>query len=212
MKTCLSLVFCLLLLGTAPALAQQGVYLGAFGGLNYLEDASLRAAGVRDLNVEFDWGAHAGVSLGYRTGRYFSKSKKTTGRLEIELATRSNDVDLIEVNQRLIAAGGEMKVTSLMANSWVDIRTDSIFVPFFGIGLGAAQLVFDNAGFVDDKDTQFAYQIGAGVGVPLGHLWHLDLGYRYFATLDPNFVDPDGIRNKVDYATHNLSLGLRFNF
>lgn len=212
MKLSLSLLLCLLLLCTTPAFAQQGLYLGAFGGVNYLEDASLRAAGVRDLNVEFDWGSHAGVNLGYRTGRYFSKSKKITGRLEIELATRSNDVDLIEVNQRLVSAGGEMKVTSLMANSWIDIRTDSIFVPFFGIGLGAAQLVFDKAGFVDDKDTQFAYQIGAGVGLPLGHQWHLDLGYRYFATLDPTFVDPDGIRNKADYATHNLSLGLRFNF
>lgn len=212
MKISLSLLLCLLLLSATPAFAQQGFYLGAFGGTNYLEDASLRAAGVRDLHVEFDWGAHAGVSLGYRTGRYFSKSKNTTGRLEIELATRSNDVNLIEVNQRLVSAGGEMRVTSLMANSWVDIRTDSIFVPFFGIGLGAAQLVFDNAGFVDDKDTQFAYQIGAGVGLPLGHHWLLDLGYRYFATLDPTFVDPDGIRNKVDYATHKLSLGVRLNF
>jgi opacity protein-like surface antigen len=211
LRTSLLLVVCLLLIAPA-AFAQQGIYLGGFGGANYLEDSSLRAAGVRDLNVEFDWGAHAGVSLGYRTGAYFSKNRNTTGRLEIELATRRNDVDMIEDNQRLRPAGGTVKVTSLMANSWVDIATDSIFVPFFGLGVGAAQLVFDKAGFVDDKDTRFAYQAGAGVGLPLGNHWHLDLGYRYFATLDATFTDPEGIRNKVDYSTHNITLGVRFAF
>ncbi|WP_305043526.1 outer membrane protein [Geoalkalibacter sp.] len=202
----------LTLVAATPALAQSGFYLSAFAGTQYLEDSKLRAAGVRDINVEFDWGSHAGFSLGYNTGRQFSTRDNVTGRLEVEFAVRNNDVDAIEVNQRFEPRGGEMKVTSLMANSWIDIRTNTPFVPFFGIGLGAARLNFDNAGFADDSDTRFAYQIGAGVGLPVGRHLNFDLGYRYFATLDPTFTDPDGVRNEVDYATHNLTFGVRLGF
>ncbi|WP_429886034.1 outer membrane protein [Geoalkalibacter halelectricus] len=202
-----------LLLPAGPALAQTGFYLGAFGGGQYLEDSSLRSTqGDRRLVVEFDWGGHAGLALGYRTGTYFSKHDNITGRLELEVAARQNNVDMVEQGEGFRSAGGEMKVSSLMGNTWIDIRTDSIFVPFFGGGLGVARLVFDNPSFRDDSDTRFAYQIGAGVGLPLGERLSFDLGYRYFATLDATFTDVEGVRNEMDYATHNITFGLRLNF
>ncbi|SDL82600.1 Opacity protein [Geoalkalibacter ferrihydriticus] len=207
-----SLILALALIAT-PALAQTGFYLGAFAGTQYLEDSALRSTqGDRRLIVEFDWGGHAGLALGYNTGHYFSKYDNITGRIELEVAARQNDVDMVEQGAGFRSAGGEMKVTSLMANTWIDIQTDSIFVPFFGGGLGAARLVFDNPSFSDDSDTRFAYQVGGGVGLPVGRHLSLDLGYRYFATLDATFTDVAGVRNEMDYATHNLTFGLRLNF
>ena len=41
----------------------------------------------------------------------------------------------------------------------------------------------------------------------------IDLGYRYFATSDPEFDDDLGLGGfESEYKSHNVSLGLRMNF
>ncbi|MCE1274730.1 MAG: outer membrane beta-barrel protein, partial [Chlorobiales bacterium] len=60
---------------------------------------------------------------------------------------------------------------------------------------------------VNDNEMTLAYQIGAGVAIPLTSTVDLDARYRYFATTD--FSTDFGNLN-VD--SHNLLLGLRVKF
>ncbi len=215
MRAAIALTLFFALLTASPALAQEalkGFYLAGHLGPTYLDDSQVKSDDGTRLDLEFDPGYHYGLALGYDTGGYFSKSDNVTGRIEIEFAQRVNDVDQVEQNKVLRPGGGDLTVTSIMVNSWVDIETATIFVPYFGVGIGAGRLELDNVSFSDDDDTQFAYQIGGGVGLPVNNHVTLSLGYRYFATFDATLTDQNGVENDIEYDSHNIDFGLRYTF
>jgi opacity protein-like surface antigen len=190
-------------------------------GAVFLEDSSVSAPVGSSFDIEYDSGMSYGILLGYDAGTYFSKSGNTSGRLEIEYARRSNDADEVEENGVFRPVGGEAIVDSLMINSWVDFRTESPFRPYLGGGLGAARLTLDDAGFSDDDDIRFAYQAGAGIGLPIGNHLTISVGYRYFSMLDATLraetLDPetDAVQEReydIEYSSHNIDVGFRFRF
>jgi len=206
---------------TSATAAEQGVYFGANMGAVFLEDSSVSAPVGSSFDIEYDSGMSYGILLGYDAGTYFSKSGNTSGRLEIEYARRSNDADEVEENGVFRPVGGEAIVDSLMINSWVDFRTESPFRPYLGGGLGAARLTLDDAGFSDDDDIRFAYQAGAGIGLPIGNHLTISVGYRYFSMLDATLraetLDPetDAVQEReydIEYSSHNIDVGFRFRF
>lgn len=119
-------------------------------------------------------------------------------RGEAEMAYRTNDLDKVSNSP----AEGEFTSKSLMGNLFADLPLSENVRPFFGAGIGLA-----NIDTVNSDDTVFAYQAIAGIGFPLTHVTTLDLQYRYFASEDPDF---DG--SKAEYQTHNFFAGLRFDF
>lgn len=206
---------------TSATAAERGVYFGANMGAVFLEDSSVSAPVGSSFDIEYDSGMSYGILLGYDAGTYFSKSGNTSGRLEIEYARRSNDADEVEENGVFRPVGGEAIVDSLMINSWVDFRTESPFRPYLGGGLGAARLTLDDAGFSDDDDIRFAYQAGAGIGLPIGNHLTISVGYRYFSMLDATLraetLDPetDAVQEReydIEYSSHNIDVGFRFRF
>jgi opacity protein-like surface antigen len=210
-----------LIFATCATAAEQGVYFGANTGAVFLEDSSVSAPVGSSFDIEYDPGMSYGVVLGYDAGTYFSKSGTTSGRLEIEYTRRSNDADEVEENGAFRPVGGEANVDSLMINSWVDFRTRSPFRPYMGIGVGAARLTLDDAGFSDDDDTRFAYQAGAGIGLPIGNHFTVSVGYRYFGMLDATLraetldAETDTVQEReydIEYSSHNLDVGFRFRF
>jgi opacity protein-like surface antigen len=214
LATCITFV-------TSVTAAEQGVYFGANTGAVFLEDSSVSAPVGSSFDIEYDPGMSYGVVLGYDAGTYFSKSGTTSGRLEIEYTRRSNDADEVEENGAFRPVGGEATVDSLMINSWVDFRTRSPFRPYMGIGVGAARLTLDDAGFSDDDDTRFAYQAGAGIGLPIGDHFTVSVGYRYFGMLDATLraetldAETDTVQEReydIEYSSHNLDVGFRFRF
>ena len=59
----------------------------------------------------------------------------------------------------------------------------------------------------------FAYQAAAGVGYAVSKEVTLDLGYKYFATAKPSFkVLGTAVKVEGEYMSHNLLLGVRYNF
>lgn len=109
-------------------------------------------------------------------------------------------------------------------NMYYDIETCSDFIPYIGGGIGYARLrnkaylVNDGWGGTD-KEENFAWNVGAGLGYAVNENITLDLGYRY--------TDYGTIRNasktevsavsviqsaKYDVTSHEVSLGLRYNF
>ena len=61
---------------------------------------------------------------------------------------------------------------------------------------------------VDDDDTVLAYQVGAGLGYAVNATTTIFVDYRYFATEDPEF----SYSQEAEIDSHNISLGLRYNF
>src|SRR6185437_13704297 len=90
-------------------------------------------------------------------------------------------------------------------------------VPYIGGGAGMARATLDDANLsptvsVHDTDTTFAYQGIAGVAYAINQSLKLDVGYRYFATLDPIYQNSAGTRTHGEYRDHTLLVSLRWEF
>lgn len=186
----------LLLISTSFA---AGPYMNVQVGGTWLEDADVE--GIAD--IEFDTGFNVGVAAGYDFGMT---------RLEAEVVYRENDIDKVEAFGLSLNADGDISALSLMGNAYLDIETGSPVTPYIVAGIGLARVSLNDMKIEgirvsDDDDTVFAYQFGGGVAFALNEAMAIDLGYRYFATEDPEF---DG--DEVEYKSHNVSLGLRINF
>lgn len=109
-------------------------------------------------------------------------------------------------------------------NMYYDIETCSDFIPYIGGGIGYARLrnkaylVNDGWGGTD-KEENFAWNIGAGLGYAVNENITLDLGYRYtdYGTIrnaSKTEVSPISVIQsaKYDVTSHEVSLGLRYNF
>jgi opacity protein-like surface antigen len=110
---------------------------------------------------------------------------------------------------------------ALLVNGFYDFRMVSpTFVPYLGLGLGGARITAKGGepttgAFVDDSTMVFAYQLAAGLGYVVSKEITVDLGYKYFATAKPDFdftASFGGGKVKAEYASHNVFLGLRYNF
>jgi opacity protein-like surface antigen len=196
--------------------AGTGPYMSVGVGGTWVQDAdsSYKDPAFADFNntTEFDLGFNVAATAGFDFG---------PARLEGEIAYRQNDIDKIEFAGFLVPPpatfGGDVSSLSFMANGFWDIPTGSPATPYLGGGIGVANVSANDFKIngdllVDDDDTVFAYQLGAGIAFELNPNMALDLGYRFFATADPEFTDFEGDKVESEYMTHNASLGLRIMF
>lgn len=159
----------------------------------------------------------AGGAIGWVKNSYM--------RLELEVASASYDFD---DDYHSIGGGfsglnenGSMDVTTVLANLWFNANMDELNLqPYIGVGLGvgfvSADLTISNGAGLqfDGDDTKFAGQIGAGVRVPLGDRFELDLSYRLRAVFDVHIGGaPAGFdTTSEDRMTHTAQLGLTYKF
>jgi opacity protein-like surface antigen len=211
-----------LVLAPVMAIAQQSHdnwpnwYLGLSGQMAFVPDADVDGGGVNG-EVSFDEGYAVSGALGFRP--YRSNSVFDNTRFELEYSYRGQDFDNfsgtvggIPTN---IQANGDLSGSSIMLNAFYDFRNDSGFTPYLGAGAGATFWNFDSSALgVDDQDTVFGYQGMAGIYYSPETLPNTDwgVGYRYFATLDPEFSNNLGGTIEHDYDSHNVELLARFRF
>jgi outer membrane autotransporter protein len=118
-----------------------------------------------------------------------------------------------------------MDVHTVFANFYYDFKTGTAFTPYVGAGLGVAwinQKVSSTfrgwTAATDDVSkttTNFAWNLGAGVGYALTDNVTVDLGYRYTNFGDgKKFSSTDGTINfqTKDIQSHEALLGLRYQF
>ena len=55
------------------------------------------------------------------------------------------------------------------------------------------------------KNAALTMKKGGGIGYEINDKMTVDLGYRYFATADPDFNGLD-----AEYGSHNVTIGIRF--
>ena len=106
---------------------------------------------------------------------------------------------------------------SLMASGWYDLDVGSFLTPYLGVGAGATNLsvkltTADDTWF-DGVGWGLAFQAGAGVALRVVAGFSLDIGYRFFGTLQTEVfdnADPDLSSVSPAVMAHRIQLGLRF--
>lgn len=208
--------FCFLL-GMPPAFAaEDGFYLAGFFGATLVDEAENEDP-LGTFHLDYDAGYGAGGILGYDLATAYPSLG--VGRLELEVGFRRNGLRRADFLDGAVDAEGNITVLSFMANSFADYREALPWIPYVGVGFGYAVVALNDAKvsgveLADDEDGVFAYQLGAGVALAFQEHLTLDLGYRFFATADPDFDFADKSQGSFEseYHSHNLFLGIRATF
>ncbi|MGH6718340.1 MAG: OmpA family protein [Alphaproteobacteria bacterium] len=195
----------LVVAGTLPAVAQdQGWYIGMGAGATFPNNSDVNGGGT-STDIDFDTGWTIAGTLGYAYGNGI--------RTEIELGYRENDIDQLS---GLANGLGDSDAFNAMVNFLYDLRNQTDFTPYIGVGAGYLDLSLDNVtpiggGVLDDSDGLFAYQGIAGVTYALNDQIGIFVDYRYVGTEEANMRTSTGINVDVDYDSHTVLAGLRFS-
>ncbi len=237
MKKSLSLLAAFLVAGmwSAPVQAADH-YVSGMAGISWFQDAEIQRVyheeGDYD-NYKEEMGFDSGLTLAGAIGCDYGST-----RLEAEIGYQKNDVDGFTSSwdgngeSEYAVENGKATVLSLMANGYYDIDLGGVeLYAMAGVGVAQVNLQWDDYENVpydgrSDFDTNyevnevaFAYQLGAGLAIPVSDGVMIDARYRYFATTDFSFGDdrdelgnyyPDQSYN-MNLSSHSALLGLRVN-
>lgn len=223
---------------SSMAIAEQsGVYISPKFVYSYqrIESAELKfdAPGYSDsdeLKTEKESTFGGALAIGYD----FKPNFDVPVRTEIEYAIRSQSEgeysDSYYIEDNLVKPSGSMEfvIQSVFFNAYYDIETGTPFTPYVGGGLGVAIIDADGKLKVSvdgdteydesasNTETNFAFNLAAGVGYDVNDNFTLDLGYRYAdfgegKTGDVGF-DPVGIKGEARVVAHEVLFGLRYMF
>lgn len=195
----------------------QGLYLGLRTGLTLPQDTSFaNAAGTVSTEHKSGWLLNTAVGYAFKPW-----AKWVAPRAEAEFGYQRNSTDTHSQGGATVEdpnAYGEMSEFSFLANGYLDFTPWSRkIVPYVGAGVGGAFTDFDRHGtsaggvLLDDNDFTFAYQAGAGFGIPISDAGVIDIGYRYQQALDHELTARDGTTSSTDVGQHMILLGLREN-
>lgn len=175
------------------AIAAAGPYVSGNLGITMPTDSDVSGG---NGELTYDAGFAIGAALGYSFG---------DARLEAEAGYKIADMDK---GLGLTGIDGDLRVHSLMGNGYIDLKISPTVKPYLMAGIGMANIALDsNDLHVDDDDTVFAYQAGAGFGYALNNKVTLDFSYRYMGTTDAEIDGED-----VEYGSHNFLAGIRVQF
>jgi opacity protein-like surface antigen len=224
--TFLLLAGILILLSSAPAAGQLYCFVG--GGADFPREEF-------DVRVYFiDSGIRTETKNGFLVNGGVGYQALPNLRVEGQVGYRSSKIDDVELKYINVVGvgviGAEANITSLsfMANAWCDFYHRGSWSPYFGGGVGIAQVslkdfVLKTAPIVpnfpitetlliDDEDSKFAYQFGAGMKLRLNQRFIVDLGYRYFSTLEVDLADALIHPLEIDYSHQSVQLGITYTF
>jgi opacity protein-like surface antigen len=190
-------------------------YIGGQGALLLVDESRNDGADGLRFNLKFDPGHHGAAVLGFDLEDDYPSLGY--GRIELEAALRQSDVEKLTYLDGPVPAGGKVRVESLLFNTFGEHRDSFPLLPYVGVGLGVARVRMENiitlgGPVVDDEDTVFAWQAGAGLGWQAFRHLAFDLGYRYFQAVDPKFTDTAGMEFRARYRAHSVLLGARLMF
>jgi opacity protein-like surface antigen len=196
-------------------------YLGLRGSYVMAEDAGSTSIFIDDTRRFDDGWAVAGV-VGFVLDQNM--------RIELEGGHRSNtisDVFLIRndidppTEGAAYTADGHVDMGFGMVNLFYDLHIPDVpLLPWVGVGAGGAYVNHEiyysygdpnNPIAAKDSDWQFAYQLMAGVTMPVAEAVSMSFGYRYFATEDLTFVDIYGDEFKTELTNQSIDIGFQWH-
>ena len=183
------------------------MYFSGSAGATFLADSNNTQKG-GTVRIDYDIGLNVGAAIGYDFGSI---------RAEAEVAYHYSHLQEASSGGVSVGADGAVSALSFMANGYYDFNfVNPSWVPYLGAGMGFANIDWDSdvavGPFVDSSDIVFAYQLMAGVGFNISPSTTVTMGYRYFATSDPNFDDIFDVPYDSEYESHEVNLGVRVMF
>lgn len=195
---------------------RMGPYVSGFVGVAIPSDTD-SSSGFSGLNdrIEFDPSVNGGVTAGMDFGLL-----RIEGELSYKHAEMATVHDQTPGGLTYHNVDGNLGALAMMMNMFIDLHNPGPITPYFGGGIGFASLhqsdTFSAGGvrlYRDDNDAVFAYQVGAGLEIPMNRMLSLDLSYRYFRTSEATFNQGDPtFENRLRFESHNLAAGLRLKF
>jgi opacity protein-like surface antigen len=205
------------LAGTANA----QMYAAVGGGFNNFSPATAKVENglgvatpyTMTINTSHDYDLSA--ALGYRIGQL---------RFEGEYAHRTgenNNFNSLGVKR---VADGKITVDTAMLNAYYDFGTVGGFVPYVGIGVGAARDDVKLSGvrpsapaggsvtIINDFADTWGYQAMAGFSAPISANLSFTGQFRYFDDGKVQLSDTQAHPTRVQLQGHSFDLGLRFGF
>ena len=212
-----------------PAANAGNYYVNVAGGANWLGDNAFSVStSATSQFTTFEFGNDPRIGFVISAAVGMNLNTVLPGlRVEGEIAYRENDVDAIWVSSTTTSAVPDALATSngsvqyqhsafsIMANAWYDFQVAGL-KPYVGGGLGWAEAQVD--GVYPSKavsntfsESGFAWQLGAGLHLPIDERHTLGIGYRYFSGPDvtiPAPGEPNTLSGSVDTETHSVTVGL----
>lgn len=207
---------------TAEAGGTSVAYIGLRGSFVATDGDNTTSASI-DYSQTYNDGFAVAAFMGWVLDQNF--------RLELEASYRNADLNTVHVTKDdfsdpadvpgSAAVGGSAQVGAMMTNLYYDIHflPDIGVLPWIGAGIGGAYIDYSisepTTFFLDAHDVTwaFAYQVMAGITVPLADGISGSIGYRFFQTADFNYVD--SIDPSLDYKTkltqQSIDVGLQFH-
>jgi opacity protein-like surface antigen len=199
-----------------PAASAQGLfdnpalYIKGFGGATFQQDtdADLYFGGSRFASgdIDFDTGYTVGVAFGATVAPNIS--------VELEYAYRNSDVSNFELNGVSID-GGSSRADALMLNALYTLDgmgATGQWRPYFGGGVGTANVRIGPSGESVSRDWIWAYQLIGGVAYDLTPQLSLNGEVRWFGTEGGRFDSGGGGSLKADWNTVDLLVGATYRF
>ena len=173
------------------------------------EEVTLRFRPKGDADWAFDVGFVAGGALGYAFG---------PARIDVEFSYLSANFEFASEDESAAETPDDnFTALSLLGQAWYDVDLGSFLTPYIGVGAGATnlsvKLISDDEAWFDGTGWGFAFQAGAGIAFRVLAGFSLDIGYRFFGTLQTEVfdnADPDLSSLSPAVMAHRIQLGLRF--
>ena len=198
---------------------QLGIYVApkVIYGLTYMKDFKYQDTTGENLGSHWDSTFGGSLAGGYD----FSKKLNIPVRAELEYAAFTKAE--AEENEFLKQSNN---IQTLFANIYYDINTGTKFIPYVSAGMGVGFIrtkgsapgwnpIWDSTG--SKTVTNFAWNVGLGLGYQITNNIALDAGYRFedLGKVQTNWCDtapaPWRLETKRIYQ-HQFSLGARFTF
>jgi OmpA-OmpF porin, OOP family len=215
----------------SPAIARDGsTYVGVEGGAMLVEDTHFDFSDIdTELNntvtVDYDTGFDVDLIAGHDFGMV---------RAEAELAYKRAGVNEVVLGSGacstpqncILDADGHGRAMSAMANLLLDFGDEAGINGYLGAGLGLATVKINadfegdfptipetEFGFSDD-DSAVAWQLIAGLRLPVSDNMDVGLKYRFFNTRELKFRDSstDSVLDGARWRSHSLLASLIYNF
>lgn len=187
------------------AVAQEpGPYISGSLGVTQMRDADLTGTGI-NTSADYDHGYVVSGALG--------KAFDNNWRAEGEISFSKSDVD----STGGASGRGDTSAVGLMFNGYYDFRSDSLWTPYVGAGLGPVSVSYNNVSPVggsvlDDNDWGIGYQAIAGVSYKMSDQANLYSEYRYVGSSRIDLATDAGASVEGDWSEHRIMVGLRWSF
>lgn len=199
---------------SSSSFASEPAWYGSLTGhLIKTSDYQSVAGGAVFTKTLFENSYGLSTAIGYRFSSGF--------RIEGEIGYDQLEMDQVLVPGfgLVLPSNGWLKRWLGLANIYYDIDTNTPWVPYIGIGAGAAhqnmkgRIPSLGGTKIYDSDTILAYQISTGVNYLVSPKTALFAGYRYLGIDEVELIDFALQDTKIERSdSHHLQLGVRFYF